>query len=91
MECFGLGASELCGQPLGEFTTGANIELIREAVAQSISTGHMTEAFIRDPEGKMMVIHLKPAVRQGQVEILAFAHYASYRVYQREPRLVGEA
>lgn len=87
----GVSPEQAPGRQLDAFASEANAPIVREAAGRAIETGQTTDAFLRDSSGRMMVLHVRPVVRDGQQEVLCFAHFLPpLRLYQHEFQLVGE-
>ncbi len=91
-EYIGVSQSEMFGRSLVDLISKQNADILREAFSQAIECGQAVETFAHDREGRPMVVHVRPVVRDGNLEILAYAHRAGYRLFQfaPPPRMVGE-
>ena len=83
-------AGQLHGKPLSAFASKVNLPIVEESARRALQSGQMVQAFLRDDKGRMMVLHVRPVDRDGEKEILCFAHYIPLRLYQREARMVAE-
>jgi PAS domain-containing protein len=87
----GLEPADCVGHSLGEFINEDSFHRLRTAAEEAMLTGRTAQAFVFDRNGKPMVVHTRATRRQGQAQVLLFAHYARQRLFQMpEPQLIGD-
>lgn len=62
---------------------------VRDAIEHAINTGQETEVFVYDQDGRPTIVHVRPVMRGGNVEILTHARPARYRLHQARPQVVS--